>query len=204
MQTITIPYAASDNDGATISGWQRAHACIVRTGYARAGLPGGGIMPEKDLRNLLKGLFPQHPLGSWGIHCAAREALRLRRQRPDGRMVFGGRATLARRAKGLITKDEWRCRRQSRSIEIVGDRTRWGNRHLRLSKDGLTARIEFLGQSVTLHLPEMSGKDGYLIKALATLTPSLRDWRELLAGFGVTVADLRPDGPAQTTVRHDA
>jgi hypothetical protein len=117
-------------------------------------------MPEKNLRNLLKDLFPKHPLGSWAIHCATREALRLRKQRPDGKMVFGGRAALERRTKGLITNDDWRSRRQSRSIKIVGDRTYAGNRHLTIAPDGLSAKIHFFNRSITLHLAAMVGTQG--------------------------------------------
>lgn len=169
MQTISIPYVASDDDGATIAEWQRLHACVVRTGYARAGLPDGKTMREKDLRKLLKSLFPNHPLGSWGIHCATREALRLRKQRPDGGMVFGGRKELDRRRNGLITNEEWRRRRQSRPIEIVGDRTYAGNRHLTVAPDGLSAEVHFLDQSVTIGLAEMSGTQGHLVRGIAAL-----------------------------------
>jgi hypothetical protein len=170
VQTITIPYVASDDDKALIAEWQRLHACVVRTGYARAVLPDGTTMPEKDLRNLLKKLFPTHPLGSWAIHCATREALRMRKQQPNGKIIFGGRKQFERRTKGLISKEDWRHRRQSRPIEIVGDRTRDGNRHIKLSSDGLKATVGFLGRTVTLNLPQMSGKTGCLIKALALLT----------------------------------
>jgi hypothetical protein len=209
VQTITIPYVASDDDGVTIAKWQRLHACVVRTGYARAGLPDGGIMPEKDLRGLLKSLFPNHPLGSWGIHCATREALRLRRQRPDGRMVFGGRKELERRAKGLITNEEWRRRRQSRSIKIVGDRTYAGNRHLTIAPDGLSAGIRFLDQSVTIRLTEMSGAYGHLIRGVAALAAA----GEISVSFSLTAEclsitfdemDLRklPPGMTLENARH--
>ena len=166
MQTISLPYRISEEDAAWIADAVRMHSCIVRAGYAHAGT----IRVEKDLRDFLKASFPKAPTGSWGVHCATLEALRLRHQRPDGRMVFGGRAALKRRTKGLITNDEWRLRRHSRPIEIVGDRTRGGNRHLKLSIDARTATVSFLGKSATLHLPAMSGKTGRLLKALARLT----------------------------------
>ena len=169
MQTISVPYVVADDDNETIARWQRLHACVVRTGYARAAQADGTLLPEKDLRNLLKSLFPNHPLGSWGIHCATREALRLRKQRPDGRIVFGGRKELERRLKGLITNEEWRQRRHSRPIEIVGDRSYWGNRHFRLSADALRCEVDFLGQKVTLHLPEMAGAQGFLMRTVALL-----------------------------------
>ena len=125
---------------------------------------------EQALRGLLKERFPDHPLGSWAIHCATREGMRLRKLRPEGKVVFGGRGNLERLNKGLINHEEWQKIRHSRPIEIVGDRTKWGNRHMRLSPDGLTAMVTFLKRPVTLRLPRMTGKTGTLMRALAELT----------------------------------
>ena len=170
MQTITVPWSASANDRKTIADWQRRQGAIVRSAYAQAHDADGRPRSEQTLRDLLKKRFPDHPLGSWAIHCATREGMLLRAQRPDGRIVFGGRDRLERLHKGLIDREEWRRTRHSRPIEIVGDRTRWGNRHMRISPDGLTATVTFLKRSVTLRLPRMSGKTGHLLRALAALT----------------------------------
>lgn len=147
----------------------KAQACVVRSGYAQAIDEDGKFRSEKDLRDLLKARFTEHPLGSWAIHCATREALAIRRATPDGRAIFGGKAQFERRRKGLISNEEWRRIRHSRPIDIVGDRTRQGNRHLTLSQDGLTAEIEFLGRKLTLHLEAKTGKHGKLVQALAML-----------------------------------
>tara|TARA_B100000929_G_scaffold288852_2_gene278179 strand:- start:178 stop:1722 length:1545 start_codon:yes stop_codon:yes gene_type:complete len=164
MQTIRIPWRASNEDCAIITEWQRARAAATRTAYANA-----NGRSEKDLRDLLKARFPSHPLGSWDLHCAAREGLRLRAAVPDGKMIFGGRPTLLRRQKGLIDNTEWKSRRHQRAIEIVGDRTRWGNRHFRLSEDGRTCEVIFLKQKASLKLPEMNGKQGRLLRSVAKL-----------------------------------
>ena len=84
-------------------------------------------------------------------------------------MVFGGKPTLLRRQKGLINNAEWKARRQGRAIEIVGDRTRWGNRHFRLSEDARTCEVTFLKQKVVLKLPEINGKHGRLLSGIAKL-----------------------------------
>lgn len=173
MQTLSIPFTTSAQDRAILSEWQRRHACVVRSSYALAGVvgPDGALTlrPEKELRARLKARFPDHPLGSWAIHCATREGLWLRSQRPDGRMVFGGRDHLERRRKGLIDHAAWQARRHTRAIEIVGDRTRWGNRHLALSANGKEARITFLGTTIVLQLSHLPGKRGRLVRALAAL-----------------------------------
>ena len=84
-------------------------------------------------------------------------------------MVFGGKPYLLRRQKGLIENAEWKARRQGRAIEIIGDKTYWGNRHFRLSKDARTCEVTFLKKKVTLDLPEMSGKQGCLLRAISRL-----------------------------------
>ena len=133
MQTIRIPWRANDEDCTKISDWQRHRACATRTAYANA-----EDRSLKEIVKLLKERFPNHPLGSWDLHCAAMEGISLRKKVPDGNMIFGGKKDLLRRQKDLISSDEWRYKRQSRAISIIGDRTRWGNRHFRLSEDART------------------------------------------------------------------
>ena len=164
MQTIRIPWHASADDRLTIETWQRHRAAATRTAYRNA-----SGRSEKDLRNLLKARFPDHPLGSWDLHCAAREGLALRKKVPNGSMIFGGKANLQRRQKGLISNTEWKALRQQRSLEITGDATRWGNRHFRLKNDARRCVVTFLKQSVTLDLPEMNGKHGRLLRAVSRL-----------------------------------
>lgn len=164
MQTIRMPWIASDEDRLTIAIWQHNRASATRTAYRNA-----TGRSEKDLRNLLKTRFPNHPLGSWDLHCATREGLALRKKVPDGRMIFGGKNNLQRRQKGLISNAEWKALRQQRSLKITGDATRWGNRHFRLSDDARQCTVTFLKQSVTLDLPEMNGKQGRLLRAVSQL-----------------------------------
>ena len=164
MQTIRVPCRANESDSAIIAEWQRHRAAATRTSYTNA-----DGRSEKELRDLLKARFPDHPLGSWDLHCAAREGLALRKKVPDGFMIFGGKANLQRRQKGLISNTEWKALRQQRSLEITGDATRWGNRHFRLSDDARQCVVTFLKQSVTLNLPEMNGKHGRLLRAVSQL-----------------------------------
>ena len=164
QQTIRIPWTASTEGRATVASWQKAQAAVLRSAYANA-----EGRTAQELERFLKKRFPGHPLGSWAIHCATLDGIRLHHIKTDGKMVFGGRSNLLRRQKGLISNDEWKALRQQRAIEITGDRTRWGNRHFRLSADGLTCGVEFLKHGVTLQLPEMSGKAGKLVRAVAKL-----------------------------------
>jgi hypothetical protein len=163
VQTLTVPYATSADGRVTIDRWSMHQSRAVRSAYANA-----NGRSEKELRELLKQRFPNHPLGSWALHCATREGRRLLKQKPDGRMVFGGRANLERRRKGMINAEEWR-RLRRRPIEIVGDRTYTGNRHFTLDADGLRCVADFLGEEVVLHLPELTGKQGRIMRAVAAL-----------------------------------
>ena len=88
-------------------------------------------------------------------------------------MIFGGKPALLRRQKGLIDNSEWKSRRHQRAIEIVGDRTRKGNRHFRLSADARTCEVTFLKKKVILDLPEMNGKYGRLLRAVSKLAETL-------------------------------
>lgn len=170
MQTVIIPWKArSKGDEDAVFGWLRGQAAVIRSAYANACNDQGKFLSEKELKTLLAERFPDHPLGSWAIHCAAREGLKLRRQTPEGRRVFGGRDRLERRRKGLITNAEWQRRRHMRSMEIIGDRTRWGNRHFRLSENGRQCAVEFLGKKIVVDLGEMVGKQGALVLAVAKL-----------------------------------
>ena len=164
MQTITIPWFSDDKTHVTVTDLQRIHAAMVRTGYAQ-----GENRSAAEIERIVKDRFPDQPLGSWAAHCAALEAKTLRTRVPSGSMVFGGKAELLRRQKGLISNDEWKARRHGRALEIVGDRTRWGNRHFRLSLDASTCEVEFLGKKLTLNLQSMVGKHGALLRAVALL-----------------------------------
>ena len=198
MQTIRIPWRASEVDCLTISKWQRSHAAAVRTAYANA-----KGYSENELRNFLKKRFANHPLGSWDLHCATREGMRLRASVPDGSMVFGGKPALLKRQKGLIDNDNWKTRRHSRAIEIIGDRTRQGNRHFRLSENSRTCEVVFLKKKVTLNLPEMNGKQGKLLRGIARLSKAYQMSVTFSLGrthLSVTFdeMDLRKIPPGQT------
>ena len=181
MQTIAIPWSSDDETRATAAELQRIYACMVRTGYAQ-----GDGRSAAEIERIIKDRFPDQPLGSWAAHCAALEAKTLRAKVPDGTMVFGGKAELLRRQKSLISNNEWKARRHGRALEIVGDRTRWGNRHFRLSRDASTCEVEFLGKKLTLNLKPMVGKHAALLRAVAMLA----DACQMSVQFGLKARTL--------------
>lgn len=180
MQTISIPYTISDKDALIVASWRRQYSIAVRTAYRHAAAKNDKgewiFKPEKDLRNFVKDRFDrdirsttQSPLiDAWFLHCATREAMSLRKARPDGRIIFGSKANLIRREKQLITEDEWRSMRL-RPLMSLGDKSESGNRHFRLSPDGRSCELKIFGKAMKLSLPELNGKWGSLLPAVAKL-----------------------------------
>jgi len=168
VQAISLPYDVDDAGHEVIVALRRVQSAAVRSAYANA--PGRN---EEELRDLLKARFPgsaKDPgsADAWLIHCATREGLKLRGQRPDGKLVFGGRKNLERRRKGLISAGDWRSMRLLPLVS-TGDKSRFGNRHFTLSADARTCTLRVYGHAVVLALPEMRGKQGRLLRAVAAL-----------------------------------
>ena len=177
VQTLSIPYAADDDALSWFGEMRRVYSSAVRTAYdnaamwdAKAGESGEAtFVEEKSLLALVKQRFGlTMALDAWAYHTATREGVEQRRARPEGKVVFGGRKNLARRAKGLITKDEWKALRL-RPLKSLGDKQYHGNRHFRLSEDARTCTVRMYGRSAVIRLPEMHGKRGTLMRAVALL-----------------------------------
>ncbi len=168
MQAISLPYDVDDAGHEVITTLRRVQSAAMRSAYANA--PG---RTEEELRDLLKARFAASArdpgsVDAWLLHCATREGIRLRNQRPDGKLVFGGRKNLERRRKGLISTGDWRSMRL-RPLVSSGDKSFAGNRHFRLSEDAHTCTLRVYGHAVVLALPEMRGKRGDLLRAVAAL-----------------------------------
>ncbi|GJD55096.1 hypothetical protein MTDSW087_03416 [Methylobacterium dankookense] len=169
MQAISLPYDVHDAGHEILVALRRVQSAAVRSAYTNA--PG---RTEEELRDLIKVRYAASARDSgsvdaWLLHCATREGIKLRAQRPDGKLVFGGRQNLERRRKGLITAGDWRSLRL-RPLVSIGDKGELGNRHFRLSEDARTCTLRVYGHAVVLALPEMRGKRGELLRAVAALT----------------------------------
>lgn len=167
MQTISVPYHSSGPDETFLIELRRIYSAAVRTAYANAS-EGGVSLKQKDLRDLVKRRFAGGVADAWLLHCATLEGMDLRRARPDGRMVFGTRASLERRQKGLIGQETWR-RMRLRPLCSRGDRLYKGNRHFRLSADGQSCIFRMYGRSVLLDLTIMKGLAGKVLRQVALL-----------------------------------
>ena len=163
MQTLSIPYACAPDDAAFLDRLRRIQSAAVRTAYANA-----EGRSETELRDLVKARHAGGEADAWLLHSATRDGITKRKQRPDGRMVFGGRKNLERRRGGLIGPEEWKALRLGPLVSL-GDRTFAGNRHFRLAPDGLSCAFRVYGRAVTLRLAEMHGKWGVLVRQVAAL-----------------------------------
>lgn len=167
MQTISVPFTCSIEDDEQLCAVRRVFSAAVRTAYANA-VRNGVALKQKELRDLVKARFARGPVDAWILHCATLEGMDLRKARPDGRLVFGTRAGLGRRQKGLIGNDEWRDMRL-RPLCSRGDKTFKGNRHFRLSPDGRRCIFTLYGREVCLYPPQMTGTAGEVLRQAAAL-----------------------------------
>lgn len=181
MQTISIPYRCITEDRAFIAEVQRVYSAAVRTGFANALGSEGNLIPEKDLRTLVKDRHAGDLIDAWSLHCATLEARDLHRSGQPKHMVFGGRKNLERRRKRLITRGEWKTLRQ-RPFASRGDKLYQGNRHFKLSLDGTTCTFTMLAprvdassnkglkwRKVQLDLATMNGNAGEIVRQVAML-----------------------------------
>ncbi|MGU3659151.1 hypothetical protein [Methylobacterium fujisawaense] len=169
MQTISVPYRCTDEARVSLTSLRRVCSAAVRTAYANARRDDGTALRQKELRDLVKARFAHLRIAdAWLLHCATLEGMDLRRIRPDGSLVFGGRPQLERRRKGLIGRGAWREVRL-RPMCSRGDATQHGNRHFRLSADAATCTLTVYGRPVVLQLAAMRGKAGEILRQVAGL-----------------------------------
>jgi len=168
LQTISIPYQCSNEDHLYLRELRRIYSAAVRTAYANALAADGSKLKQKDLRDLVKSRFAGGIVDAWLLHCATLEGMDQRKLRSDGKMIFGSRAGLERRRKGLISNAEWREMRL-RPLCSRGDKLFLGNRHFRLTPDARTCVLRIYGREIRLELPAMTGNTGEVLRQAAEL-----------------------------------
>lgn len=179
MQGIRIPYETDVAGAKLFAEIRRIQSCAVRTAYANAVSSDGTKRPEKDVREIVKSRFARlGVVDSWAMHCATRIGMTKRKIRPD--VVFGGRAQLERRSKGLISKEEWRAARLSPFVSYGDSQKTFGNQNVHLV-DELTLVVKIgrkegggrSGKTVTdkavLKLTPMRGRQGEIIRQVVAL-----------------------------------
>jgi hypothetical protein len=181
LQGIRIPYETDEAGAKLIAEIRRIQSCGIRTAYANAISIDGTRRIEKDVREIVKSRFSKLGIAdSWTLHCATRIGMTKRKLRPDGDVVFGGRAQLERRRKGLISNEQWRAARLSPFVSY-GDRQKpFGNQNVQLV-DELMLVVKIgrkegggrTGRTVTdkaaLKLQPMRGRHGEIVRQVVAL-----------------------------------
>ncbi len=134
----------------------------MRTAYANAQHPEGSKRSEKDVRELVKSRFTKLGLlDSWAMHCATRAGVLKRKLRPEGDVVFGGRAGFERRRKNLISNDEWKRMRLHPFVSYGDSQKVRGNQNIQLIDE--TTIVVKIGRR------EIGGRSGRTVTQIARL-----------------------------------
>ncbi len=156
-------------------------SAAIRTAYANALDADGSKRLEKDIREIVKSRFTKVGLlDSWAMHCATRVGVLKRKLRPEGHAVFGGRAGLERRRKGLISNDEWKRMRLHPFVSYSDSQKVRGNQSIHLiDETTIVVRIgrkedggrsgRTVTQTARLDLARMKGTTAIIIRQLADI-----------------------------------
>jgi|GEM_PF-1887834 IS605 OrfB family transposase len=181
LQTISIPYRCSYDDRQFLDELRRVQSAAIRTAYANALHADGSKRSEKDVREIVKSRFTKlGRLDSWAMHCATRVGVLKRKLRPEGNAVFGGRAGLERRRKGLISNDEWKRMRLHPFVSFGDSQKIRGNQNIHLIDETTIivkiGRKEYGGrsgrtvtQTARIDLARMKGAPGTIMGQLADI-----------------------------------
>ena len=130
MQTLKLKYHIDSKQLEEIYSYQKQYTNLLRFMYNR--VCDGKL--EKQCEQKAKLLNNLDLLDSWFIRSAAKQAKWINDTNKNKVVVFGGRKNLIRRAKGLITKEEFLAKRLQ-PINSIGEAVQKGNRKFRLSQD---------------------------------------------------------------------
>lgn len=150
-QTIGVRHRLTPIDLARLDPLRREQATQTRLAYVRAAVPDGTAVEngrtvtawtpvgEKAVRHAVKALRPPVHGDSRTLGHAVRRGLSARKTTPDGTAVFGSRAGMERRRKGLIAHAE-AVRARLLPLYLCGDRVYRGNAIAKLVMTGAAGR----------------------------------------------------------------
>ena len=131
MQTLKIKYITDAQSSDMIREYRKQYSSVLHYAYNRR-VEG---MSEKETEALCKSLNNTLLIKSFHRRCAVKNASQLiKSQSDDGRVIFGGKKNCVDRAKGLITKEEYREQRIGK-LFFIGEANYHGNRTLRINEN---------------------------------------------------------------------
>lgn len=178
MQTLSVPYRISDPDRQVLDQLRRTYSSAVRQAY-KASIPRkcGAMLSEKEVRTQVNARHRESGLGAWLLQCAVLEGRSLANRHPDGGIVFGGARNFERRAKGLISNEQWR-RARLMPLFSQGKASERGNRVFRMDATARKATLRVASRQsdgkttqtiVELDLIALRSKQGRLLRQVAIL-----------------------------------
>ena len=129
MITLKLKYRLKDEqDMFLISDYQRQYSSCLHFLYNR--ISDNPSITEKELRLLYNNVNNCSLINKWLFQCAIKEAKQIYNSH-GAKVIFGGKASYARRNKLAITKEEYKAKRIS-PIHSIGEANYKGNRFFRL------------------------------------------------------------------------
>jgi hypothetical protein len=125
MITFNLPIQLTDNDKKMILEFQRVQSSMIRTAYKQAQYECTEISVRQKVRDRFK-----DQLDSWFQQSAVKYGIGMfKSDHETGRSgrIFGGKGNLIRRAKRLISKEEWKQKRLL-PLYLIGEAPAKGNR----------------------------------------------------------------------------
>lgn len=133
MQTLKIKYTTEEQSSDLIREYRKQYSNVLHFAFNRR-VDG---LSEKATEAMLPSLNNVPLVKSYLRRCAVKNASQLAKSREDDeeiKVIFGGRNNCVRRAKGLISKDEYRENRIGKLFSI-GECNYRGNRIFKINED---------------------------------------------------------------------
>lgn len=133
MQTLKIKYTTEEQSSGLIREYRKQYSHVLHFAFNRW-IDG---FSRTVIEHMIPSLNNIPLIKSYLRQCAVKNASQLLKSREDDeeiKVIFGGRNNCVRRAKGLITREEYREKRIGK-LFIVGESNQRANRMVRINED---------------------------------------------------------------------
>jgi hypothetical protein len=151
MITYKLPIQLTDEEKKMVLEFQRIQSSMIRSAYKQAEFGCTEISIRQEIRDRFKS-----QLDSWFQQSAVKYGIGMfKSDHETGRLgrVFGGKGNLIRRAKGLISKEEWKQKRLL-PLYLIGEAPAKGNRKFEFREDHVVFK-PYNGCKIKIDLPNI-------------------------------------------------
>jgi hypothetical protein len=166
MITYKLPIQLTDDEKKMILEFQRIQSSMIRSAYKQAEYGCAEISIRQEIRDRFK-----DQLDSWFQQSAVKCGIGMfKSDHETGRSgrIFGGKGNLIRRAKGLISNEEWKQKRLL-PLYLVGEAPTKGNRKFEFREDHVVFK-PYNGCKIKINLPSMRKNWSKIWKQLLIMT----------------------------------